>query len=62
MNKMTRIAAAILILPNIMVLVGQIWPAGAPPFARGANIVILTLNLCFVLSVLLAGKRKPAVT
>lgn len=30
---------------NAVVLLGQLWPEGAPPFARAVNIVFLTLTL-----------------
>lgn len=32
-------------LLNVVVLVGQLWPAGAPPFARVVNIGFLVANL-----------------
>jgi hypothetical protein len=32
---------------NLVVLVGQIWPEGAPPFARLVNIVFLAGSLLF---------------
>jgi hypothetical protein len=37
----------ILIVLNAIVLLGQIWPAGAPPFARTVNIIFLVLSLVF---------------
>jgi hypothetical protein len=40
-----RPALAILLLLNAVVLLGQIWPAGAPPFARAVNILFLVLTL-----------------
>ena len=30
---------------NIPVLAGQLWPSGAPPFARTVNIVFLSATL-----------------
>ncbi len=47
-----------LILLNAVVLLGQLWPAGAPPFARAVNILFLILSLGVFTSLLLAG-RKP---
>ncbi len=35
----------VLMLLNVMVLVGQLWPEGAPPFARAVNIVFLFASL-----------------
>ena len=37
-----------LLLLNAIVLLGQLWPAGAPPFARTANIVCLVCNLAYI--------------
>ncbi len=34
-----------LIALNAVVLLGQLWPEGAPPFARIVNIGFLTLSL-----------------
>ena len=35
----------LLIVLNVVVLLGQLWPEGAPPFARVVNIVFLLLAL-----------------
>jgi len=35
----------LLIALNLVVLAGQVWPAGAPPFARVVNILFLALSL-----------------
>ena len=35
----------VLLVLNSVVLLGQLWPEGAPPFARAVNIVFLTLSL-----------------
>ena len=37
----------VLILVNAIVLLGQLWPEGAPPFARGVNIAFLVATLAF---------------
>lgn len=37
----------ILILLNSVVLMGQIYPQGAPPFARIVNILFLSLSLLY---------------
>lgn len=47
----------ILVALNAIVLIGQIWPEGAPPFARTVNIVFLILSLMFFIS-LLRKKEK----
>lgn len=47
MNR-KRIILIVLIVFNIMVLSGQIWPEGAPPFAKIVNISTLVLNLIFL--------------
>ena len=36
-----------LILVNAVVLLGQLWPEGAPPFARGVNIAFLVATLAY---------------
>lgn len=48
---------AVLILLNAVVLLGQLWPAGAPPFARAVNILFLLLSLGVFVSLLLAGRK-----
>ncbi|MBT3207383.1 MAG: hypothetical protein HN704_08265 [Bacteroidetes bacterium] len=44
---MKKAGIIVLIVLNLVVLLGQIWPDGAPPFARTVNIVFLILNLLF---------------
>lgn len=51
-----KIIVVVLVILNLVVLLGQIWPEGAPPFARTVNIVFLTLSLFFFVSLLI--KRK----
>jgi len=41
---------AVLIVLNLVVLLGQVWPEGAPPFARKINIAFLALSLMFFLT------------
>ena len=45
----------LLVVLNTIVLTGQIWPAGAPPFARVVNILFLALSLV----TLIARVPKP---
>ncbi len=47
----------LLLVLNAVVLLGQLWPAGAPPFARGVNIAFLALSL-LVLGVRALSSRK----
>ena len=42
-----RTIIAVLIVLNLMVLLGQIWPEGAPPFAGIVNTVFLVASLLF---------------
>ena len=36
-----------LVVLNAVVLLGQLWPEGAPPFARVVNILFLVLSLAY---------------
>lgn len=47
-----------LLLLNVMVLLGQIWPEGAPPFARTVNIIFLCLSLGYFIYNLTRTVRK----
>ncbi len=58
MNKLIKILAIILIILNAMVLLGQIWPQGAPPFARLINIIFLIFNLVYIFWSLYLLKSK----
>jgi len=44
MNSLKNIHIKILLLLNLMVLLGQLWPEGAPPFAKIINIVFLIFS------------------
>jgi len=46
---MKKTITIILILLNTMVLLGQIWPEGVPPFDRVVNITFLGGNLIFLI-------------
>jgi hypothetical protein len=54
---MTRALLVVLLLANAMVLLGQLWPEGAPPFARTANIATLAANLVAFALLLLRTRR-----
>lgn len=57
-SKTRKTLIIILIILNLIVLLGQIWPEGAPPFARGVNIAFLFLSLLFFLSMLRGQKDQ----
>jgi hypothetical protein len=42
---MPRLLTILLLLANAVVLLGQIWPEGAPPFARTVNIATLAVDV-----------------
>lgn len=48
----------ILLVLNAIVLLGQLWPEGAPPFARLVNILTLLCNVLFFL--ILVRKNKTS--
>ena len=48
MTSYERVFTGLLVGMNAMLLLGQTWPEGAPPFARTASIVVLSLNLVFL--------------
>lgn len=56
--KLNRTILTLLIVFNCMVLVGQIWPAGAPPFARWVNIFTLVADISFLMSLLRQSKES----
>ena len=53
MSATTRVILIILAILNIVVLLGQAWPEGAPPFARTVNIIFLVASLIFFLRLLI---------
>ena len=58
----SRLVVGILVLLNAVVLLGQLWPEGAPPFARGVNIGFLLVSLLYFVSELLGrhSRRETA--
>lgn len=56
MKKSIAVLLVILIVLNCIVLLGQLWPEGAPPFARIVNIIFLTTSLIFFIALL--SKKK----
>lgn len=47
----------ILIILNSIVLLGQIYPEGAPPFARIVNIIFMISSLIFFISMIKQKKK-----
>lgn len=48
----------VLIVLNAVVLLGQIYPEGAPPFARVVNILFLLASLIFFISLALNRNKS----
>lgn len=47
---MRRAVVISLLVVNAPVWLGQVWPEGAPPFARWVNIAFLTATFVFLLT------------
>jgi hypothetical protein len=47
-----RMVLLVLLLLNAIVLLGQLWPEGAPPFARTVNIAFLIASFLYFLMAL----------
>jgi hypothetical protein len=43
--RIPRALIVVLLILNAIVLIGQVWPAGAPPFARAVNVATLIGNV-----------------
>ena len=56
MKKIRAALVAVMILVNGVVLLGQVMPEKAPPFARTVNIAFLSANLLWLAGSLF-GKR-----
>ena len=50
--RFPRSLVILLVVLNCIVLLGQLWPEGAPPFARVVNILFLVLSLIYFIGVL----------
>mgnify|MGYP003454161134 FL=1 len=42
----------ILLVLNALVLLGQIWPEGTPPYARAVNLITHGLNISLLLTMI----------
>ena len=56
-KKISKLFLSILLITNCMVLLGQIWPEGAPPFARIINIIFLITTLIVFISLLFKNTK-----
>ncbi|HEX8516392.1 MAG TPA: hypothetical protein VF868_09360 [Bacteroidia bacterium] len=50
--KKERAILIILVAMNFIVLLGQLWPEGAPPFAGIVNIIFLVCSLLYFIFLL----------
>ena len=57
MEKNIKLILIPVIILNSIVLLGQLWPEGAPPFARIVNIVTLVFNLILLIAFLSKYKK-----
>jgi hypothetical protein len=48
----------LLLVLNAVVLLGQVYPEGAPPFARAVNIVFLVISLAYFVNTLWRVRRS----
>ena len=55
-SKSQKPILIVLIVLNLVVLLGQLWPEGAPRFARTVNILFLILSLLFFMFLLFGRK------
>ena len=58
MTRLRKMLLLVLIVLNLVVLVGQVWPEGAPPFARTVNIGFLVATLLYFLLQLRRVKKS----
>lgn len=57
MQKTRKPLLIILLVLNTVVLLGQLWPEGAPPFAGTVNILFLSASLLFYIYLLRENKQ-----
>jgi hypothetical protein len=53
---MKKTILIILLILNAIVLLGQVWPEGTPPFAKTINMLFLVGNLLFFIYLLTRRK------
>ncbi len=54
---MKKTLLIVLLVLNLVVLLGQLWPEGAPPFARTVNVVFLCASLVFYAYTLINSRK-----
>lgn len=52
-----RSVLVLLVVLNAIVLLGLVWPEGAPPFARVVDVVTLSGNIAVFVASIIAGRR-----
>jgi hypothetical protein len=55
---MTKPVVVVLAVLNAVVLLGQLWPEGAPPFARAVNILFLVTSLGYFVSTIVRKEHR----
>ncbi len=55
-----RSVLIVLVVLNCIVLLGQLWPEGAPPFARAVNILFLLFSLVYFVAAMVAAFGSSA--
>lgn len=55
---MRKTLLIVLLVLNAVVLLGQLWPEGAPPFARTVNIIFLVAVMLYLLRSLFGRTNK----
>jgi uncharacterized phage infection (PIP) family protein YhgE len=58
MNLNNKAFLIVLLVLNFVVLLGQVWPEGAPPFARIVNIIFLVLSFVYFVAAFRTSKSK----
>lgn len=58
MKKILKPLLIVLFILNLVVLLGQVWPEGAPPFARSVNIIFLIGNLLLLFALMTSKNPK----
>jgi hypothetical protein len=58
MKMDSKVLLIVLIVLNAVVLLGQLWPEGAPPFARTINIFFLVSSLLYFLLLIMKSKKR----
>ena len=53
-----KLVLVVLLVLNVVVLAGQVWPEGAPPFARTVNVAFLVASLLYFAVQLRATRKR----